>query len=298
MIKNINVSIIIPTIDRGPYLIDTINQIKKQTAKDFEILVVDQSISYPDKIQSVIDQLSSTTVSYYKVSPRSVTAAKNFAIKRAKGRILIFLDDDIKIKKDFIKNHLEAYKKYPDASAIAGRVMQDGFPVRDEILKFNKYGQSRGTFTGTKAGVTNTFPGGNCSVKRKVAISVGGFDTRYYGGSFREESDFANKIHRKGYKIYYYPKAEIFHLAAPYGGNRVKTHIYDNPSFYANELFFTLRFVSKSNLLVSLKYKFSEYCMVVKGKKRTKRSFFYAVGILRALVRIILNKQTLARECK
>jgi len=167
-LKNkINASVIIPTIDRGPFLIDTVLQLKEQSYKKFEIIVVDQSIGHDDVVQIKIDKLSKNTMRYYKVVPRSVTAAKNFGIKKAKGEILIFLDDDIKIKKDFIKNHLDAYKKYPDAAAVAGRVLQEGFPVINKNLKFNDYGQSEGTFTGTKEGETNTFPGGNCSVKKK-----------------------------------------------------------------------------------------------------------------------------------
>lgn len=291
-------SIIIPTIDRGKYLIDTVNQLNGQTYNNFETIVVDQTDHYSADIQKEINEMSKNKIRYFKVRPRSVTAAKNFGIKKSKGSILVFLDDDIKIKKDFIKNHLEAYKKYPNAGAIAGRVLQKGFPIKNVILKFNRYGQSEGTYTGTKEGETNTFPGGNCSVKKDVANLVGGFDTRYFGGSFREESDFANKIHSSGFKIYYYPKAEIFHLAAPSGGNRVKTHIYDNPSFYANELFFTLRFVNKKDLLKSLKLKFSEYCMVVKSKHRIKRSALFTFGLVRAFMRIVINKKVYAKECE
>ena len=291
-------TVIIPTIDRGPYLIDTIKQLKKQSYKDFEIIVADQSEEYDESIELQIKELSKESMRYYRVAPRSVTAAKNFAIKKSRGEILIFLDDDIKIKKDFIMNHLEAYKKYPKAGAIAGRVLQDGFPVINKILRFNKYGQSEGTYTGSIDGETNTFPGGNCSVKRSIAINVKGFDTRYYGGSFREESDFANKIYTAGYKIYYYHKAEIFHLAAPSGGNRVKTHIYDNSSFYSNEMFFTLRFVSSKNLIKSLKYKYSEYCMVARGKTRFRRTILFIFGLLTALYRLSLNKQVTAKEFK
>ena len=290
------ISVIIPTIERGNYLLDTISQLNKQSFKNFEVIVVDQTEKYVNPTETKIKELSKESMRYYRIIPRSVTAAKNFAIKKAKGEILIFIDDDIEIQKDFIKNHLEAYKKYPKAGAIAGRVLQDGFPIINKILRFNKYGQSEGTYTGTVDGETNTFPGGNCSVKRNIALRVKGFDTRYYGGSFREESDFANKVHSAGYKIYYYHKAEIFHLAAPSGGNRVKTHIYDNPSFYANEMFFTLRFVSYKNLIKSLKYKFSEYCMVARGKTRYKRGVLFILGILRAFSRLILNKQTIAKE--
>jgi GT2 family glycosyltransferase len=277
-------------------MIDTVQQLKKQLYRKYEIIIVDQSSSYDLDIQNQIDELLDSKTRYFRVSPRSVTAAKNFGITKAKGKVLVFLDDDIKIKKDFLKNHAQAYMKYPDAGAIAGRVLQKGFPIIDKILKFNKYGQSEGTYTGSKDGETNTFPGGNCSVKKEVAVGVGGFDTRYYGGSFREESDFANKVHNAGYKIYYYHKAEIFHLAAPSGGNRVKNHIYDNPSFYANELFFTLRTVKVILLPISILIKFRQYCISRNILNSIKRSILFVVGFMRALLRLVIPKKVLAKE--
>ena len=296
MVEKKYISVIIPTIDRGEFLVDTIQQLKRQSVKNFEIIVVDQSVSYEKSVQLKINDLSAKSIRYFRVFPRSVTAAKNFGIKKATGDIIIFLDDDIKIKKDFIKNHINAYKKYPDAGAIAGRVLQDGFPVIDNVLKFNEYGQSEGTYTGTKDGYTNTFPGGNCSVRKKIALEVGGFDTRYYGGSFREESDFANKIYSAGHRIYYYHKAEIFHLAAPSGGNRVKTHIYDNPSFYANEIFFTIRFVRLKLLPKAIVIKFRQYCISRNLRLVIKRSLLFIIGLVRAVGRTFNPIKTIAKD--
>ena len=85
-------------------------------------------------------------------------------------------------------------------------------------------------------------------------------------------------------------------MAAPSGGNRVNTHIFDNPSFYANEIFFTIRFVDKSKILKALIYKYSQYCRSVDGSKRLRRSRLFAAGIIRAIFRNIINKQTVASE--
>ena len=67
---------------------------------------------------------------------------------------------------------------------------------------------------------------------------------------------------------------------------------------YSNEMFFTLRFVSSKNLIKSLKYKYSEYCMVASGKTRFRRTILFIFGLLTALYRLSLNKQVTAEEFK
>lgn len=58
------------------------------------------------------------------------------------------------------------------------------------------------------------------------ALSVGGFDTRYYGNAFREENDMSLKMVRAGVTIFYEPSAELLlHLAAPYGKSGEGTYI-------------------------------------------------------------------------
>jgi GT2 family glycosyltransferase len=153
-------------------------------------------------------------------------------------------------------------------------------------------------FTATKPDYTNAFPGGNCALRVKEVLAIGGFDTRYKNNAFREESDMSMRMANLGYKIYFNPKVVLTHLAAPYGGNRVKTHLYDNPAFYKNELFFTLRFAKKGKKIESLKRKYAEYCLVVRHKQAYRRRYYFYLGLIVALWRTINNRQIIAKEVK
>lgn len=293
--------IAIPTFQRDEVLLDTINDSLAQSHKNIEVLVVDQSISHSPKTIRAIKKINDRRFRYYRTTPPSVTAARNFALKHSKAPIVLFLDDDVRFDKNLAGAHLLAHAEHPEVSAVAGRVLQKGFPVKKDVLRFDEFGISHGVFTATNANFTNAFPGGNHSIKVKDALRIGGFDTRYYYNAFREENDMSIRLTKAGMKIFYEPRAVLTHLAAPKGGSRAKKqykHLYDTAHFYRNELFFTLRVVEKKYLFAALKKKYIEYCPVPSRKQGLKRRVYFALGMVAALWRILFGKQRVSREMK
>lgn len=290
------ITVAIPTYNREEVLLDTIQDVLKgQSFKNLELLVVDQTVEHQPSTEKALRAIKDPRFRYFRADPPSLTAARNFAIKKARAPYLIFLDDDVKLDKDLVGTFLKTFRDMPELSAIAGRVMQKGFKSLP-MLKFDEYGVSHGGYTGSTAGFTNAFPGGNLGIVIKDALKAGGFDTRYRGNAFREENDLSMRMSKLGMKIYYQPEAKLTHLAAPYGGLRVKTHIYDNRGFYVNELFFTLRAVKVKNLPRSLVRKYREYCRSVRGKHSFKRSVLFISGIVSALCRMAFGRHVTTRE--
>ncbi len=290
------ISIAIPTYHREEVLIDTIRDALAQSEKNIEVLVIDQSKQHKPQTSRALLAISDKRYRYFLVDPPSVTAARNFALRVALAPIVLFLDDDVKLDKDLARYHLQAYQEHPDVSAVGGRVLQAGFPIKKEVLRFDDFAIPHGVFTATASGLTNAFAGGNCSLKVSDALAVGGFDTRYYGNAFREESDMSLKMSGAGMKIWYESRAELLHLAAPYGGNRVKGHIYDRAVFYPNEIFFTLRHAKRHHRLKALWKKYQEYCAVPSKRIRLKRSFYFVTGFFVAVGRFIFSRPTIAKE--
>ncbi len=297
MMPSPDISVAIPTYNRSEVLIDTIHDVLKQSYKNLELIVVDQTKKHDPEVQSALDLIKDPRYRYFKTAPPSLPAARNFALNVARAPIVLFLDDDVKLKKNMVAEHLKALEKYPEISAVAGRVMQTGFPIKKEVLRFDDYAVSRGVFTATDAGYTNTFPGGNHSIRVKDALAVGGYETRYRGNAFREESDLAFRLVRHGMKIYYEPRAELLHLAAPSGGLRISGHIYDSKTFYKNEMFFTIRAVKFYRLPKAILKKYLEYCKP--GRKiMLKRSLYFTAGLLTAFWWIVFGKKIVQREVK
>lgn len=297
MYKKPAITVAIPTFRREQELMDTINDVLvKQTVKNLELIVIDQTPEHTEKVQKQLAAIKDRRFRYYKTTPPSVTAARNFALNSAKAPYIIFLDDDVILDRNLVKEFLETFTENPDISAVAGRVLQAGFPIKKDVLRFDKYAISHGVFTATEPNYTNAFPGGNCALKVSDALSLGGFDTRYKGNAFREENDLSLRMANSGLRIYFNPRAVLTHLAAPYGGNRVKTHIYDNPGFYKNELFFTLRFAEKGCKIEALRIKYRDYCLSVRHKQAWIRRYYFYVGLVVAIWRIYFGKNFVSEE--
>lgn len=299
MLNKPAISVAIPTYNREEVLINTIKDVlENQTFTNFELLIIDQSQSHDTKTQKYLNNITDKRCRYFRVTPPNLTAARNFALKVAQAPYLLFLDDDVILDKNLLKVILETFDKKPDISAVAGRILQDGFPIKKDVLQFDEYAISHGVFTATQPGYTNSFPGGNHTIRVAEALAIGGYETRYRGNAFREESDMAMRLHNSGYRIYFEPKASLLHLAAPYGGLRVKTHIYDNPGFYKNELFFTIRFAKKGYRIEALKKKYHTYCLSVRHKQAWKRRYYFYAGLVAAIYRIGFSKQIVSEEIK
>ncbi len=291
------ITIGIPTLNREEILLNTIRDCLSQSVRNLEVFVADQSPAHSDRFNQELSKLQKDSRLNYKLlTPASVTAAKNYILKNCKTDLVIFIDDDVKLKKDFAKAHLDCHEKNKTLSAVGGRVMQKGFPILDKILKFDDLAVSHGVFTSPKSGYTNAFAGGNVSMKVEDALKMGGFDTRYYLNAFREESDMSMKMTNAGLKVYFEPKAELLHLAAPSGGSRNKTYndIRDTAMFYRNELFFTLRYAKQKR--AALSYKKKEYCDVPDTKIRRRRICLFYLGILAAIWRMLSSHQIIAKE--
>jgi len=291
-----DISVVIPTYNREPELLDVIAQVLNQSHNNLELIVLDQSNRHNPEFKNELAAIKDTRFRYYQIGPPSLPAARNFGLQKAKAPIALFLDDDVKMSKDLVKWHLAAYKNDPDISAVGGRVLQQGFPIMKKVLEFDKYGVSHGVFTATESGYTNAFPGGNHSLRVADALKVGGFDTRYYRIAFREESDMGLKMTRAGMKIFYEPRAEIFHLNTASGGLRHYENLFDTIDFYRNDLFFVLRTVSARNIPAALYRKFMEYCHQPPLAQAITRSLYFGIGLLTALWRLVFGRQITVKE--
>ena len=94
------ISIVIPTYNEEKYLPKLLECIKKQTFKDYEVIIADANST--DNTKKIAKKYGCKIV---KGGMPSV--GRNNGAKAAKGNILLFLDADSLIEKDFIKNALD-----------------------------------------------------------------------------------------------------------------------------------------------------------------------------------------------
>jgi len=89
--KNPEVSIILPTYNRGWIIEEAIDSVLAQNFKDFELIVVDDGST--DDTGQILDCYDQDLI-VLRQSNKGVSAARNRGIAAAKGRLIAFLDSD------------------------------------------------------------------------------------------------------------------------------------------------------------------------------------------------------------
>ena len=226
----LKVAIAIPTYNRDSVLINTINEVLNQEYLPDEILVLDQTKYHSQEVENKLSILSKNgKIKYIKISEPSLPRARNLALISTECDIIIFIDDDVILPKNFVNMHLQNYIDNQKIISVAGKVDQNlGWPKIKRPLNwpsvldykfFDLSGSNR------VEGIANFF-GCNHSFRRVEILNLGGYDENFLGSGLREDSDMAIRIFKAGHIIVFDPKSCLLHLAAPSGGCR-KSNSYD-----------------------------------------------------------------------
>ena len=129
------VTILIPTYKRAHLIDYVLDGLKKQTYKNFEVLVVLKPSG--DGTEKIVRKWSSNLkIRLIEQKQGYVLDALNLGLKGAMGQIILFLDDDVIPFPNLVKNHVELYG-LPNIGGVAGDVLKP--PLKDiEIWRFEK----------------------------------------------------------------------------------------------------------------------------------------------------------------
>lgn len=217
------VSVIIATYNREKCLCNTLKSVFKQGFDSFEIIVVDQTKCHePETINFL--KANQTRFRLVKLDKPGLPNARNEGIKTAEGEILLFCDDDVILKPNWIQYHVDNYHD-SEVGAVGGRIIEVGNALKPNVENksfINIFGRPKGNFSSINRMAIKTVRGGNMSFSRKVLREVGVFDTNFIGTAILEESDLSYRILRSGYKIVYDPRAELFHLPQNSGNQGIR----------------------------------------------------------------------------
>ena len=233
----LQMSVVIPTYCREQPLIDSINDVLAQNYSNFEIIVVDQTQNHEAATETYLQNLANAQkISWYRVDWASLPGARNYAVRRAKGDIVVFIDDDVKLEPDYLQNHARNYQDHPEIGAVAGRVFD-----RMKLADYANAGEDNSPYTieylpseAMDPGIAWYYIDLVHTVKPQQVISARGcnmsfrkdvftkhniwFDERFRGSAVREESDFCLRLRKTNYKIWYDPEANLVHLGEETGG--------------------------------------------------------------------------------
>jgi peptidoglycan/xylan/chitin deacetylase (PgdA/CDA1 family)/GT2 family glycosyltransferase len=204
------VSVVVPTLQRRELVRALLDGLARQdVVAPFEaIVVVDgstdgtakalEAASYPFDL-AVIEQDRS-----------GAATARNRGAERARGEVLLFLDDDMEPDDALLKVHLEAHDDGADVVVGAMPVHPDSPDsiLTEGVREWADELAERCARPGYRLEAKDLFTG-QLSVARALFEELGGFDQRFTaGGTFgNEDVDFAHRVVERGCSIVFRPDA-------------------------------------------------------------------------------------------
>lgn len=237
--KTINkpyISLVIPTYKREELLVQTIQCALNQNYPHYEIIVVDQTPVHKPVTDEFLNTIGDR-ITLLKSKTPSVTLARNLGSKHAKGDIIVFVDDDTTFDTDFLSNHEDAYTKNCDF--VQGRIFEKGCRTYKKPVWLNIFGNFSGSDFCANDGYTNNITGCNFSFKKELYMKLSGFDEAFQGIAVCEDTDFAYRAYKLGFKGCFSSKASLFHHRSDTGGvgHGISNQDFD-VGFYRNKLYF------------------------------------------------------------
>lgn len=213
---NPQVSYIIPTMMRQDFTLNLLNDLANQTYKPSQVVIVDGT---PETERN--ESLYNSSNYPFELIIRWQTSkgscrARNEAIKLCTGDYIVFGDDDIRVPKDYIENHIRLLQTY-NADACNGldiRADNQKQNLNDLDEKLKKYGSKR-----YLSGAAQLFNNANNCVKREFVDELVGNDVNFDGG-YGEDNDFGLSLTKIGVVVLQNPFSTNLHLKPPIGGYR------------------------------------------------------------------------------
>jgi glycosyltransferase involved in cell wall biosynthesis len=201
----IDLTIQMCTYNRKDLLLKALDALFNQNyPKDrYEIILVDDG-STDGTGEAVSNLKSDCNLKYIYQDNSGLAVGRNKGITQAKGRIVLFVDDDIIASERLVKEHIVTHDVYPK-SVVRGWVNHV-----DSLEKFNRnIEESKLKFTMQDIS-TSFFWTSNVSVEKKYLEEVGLFDETFneYGW---EDIELGIRLKKLGLKLKYNNNAVVLH---------------------------------------------------------------------------------------
>ena len=208
------ISVVIPSYNSMKTLKNTLESLKKQTFKDFEVLIVDDC-SRDESFALAKRYTGSNTKILRNKENKGPAVSRNVGIKNARGGIIALTDSDCILSKDWLENMHKRFKD-KNINVIMGKVnIEKSTFLGDSI---SSLGYPAGGSVGfdrmwrvDKNGWTERASSCNMGVRKEIFLKYGLFDESFpFAGG--EDAEFPYRLTENKVKIKYCPEVVIWHV--------------------------------------------------------------------------------------
>jgi GT2 family glycosyltransferase len=224
--ETVDVSIIIPIFNQLEYThacLASLQVVEEQTR--FEVIIVDDCST--DRSAEVLPEINGLT--YLRNDKNSgFVASCNRGAEKARGKYLVFLNNDTRVKPAWLTALLETFAENDRAGVVGSKLVYPDGRLQEAggIIWRDASGWNYGKFDDPGKPEYNYLrevdycSGAALMVPKELFESLGGFDVHYAPGYY-EDTDLAFKARRAGYKVLYQPLSEVIHYEGATGGTDV-----------------------------------------------------------------------------
>ncbi len=274
-----------------------LQSLQKVTYPNIEVIVVDNGS--PKDNPKIISERFPNTILIESKKNLGFAGGNNLAIPVCKGEYLLFLNNDTEVEPGFIEPLVRLLQENPQIGMVSPRIQYFHTPqtlqfagftpisaitIRNAAIGFGEKDNGQYSYTCE----TGSIFGAAMLVPKKIIDEVGVMDPYFF--LYYEEHDWAHRIQKAGFKIYYCGESLVLHKESI---STVKNSYLQIFYINRNRILFSRRNNTGLTLLLSLLFLY-----VIAGTKGIllyllKGEFKLAKAILDAEIWNIVNRKTI-----
>ena len=222
------VSIIIPVYNQFEYTYLCIKSIIENTGDiPYEVIIADDCST--DQTKDIKKIVSGVNVIRNKKNLRFLRNCNN-AAKSAKGKYILFLNNDTQVQPNWLKPLVDLIESKDDIGMVGsklvypdGTLQEAGGILWKDGSAWN-YGRNDSPVLSQYNYVRETdyISGAAIMIKHDLWKEIGGFDERY-APAYCEDSDLAFEVRKRGYRVMYQPLSVVVHFEGKSNGTDVSS---------------------------------------------------------------------------
>ncbi len=271
------ISIVIPVYNNFELTLKCINSIKKHCRDDnYEIIIVDDCST--DETKEFFE--SQDEVRYIRNKEnRGFSYTCNRGAEVARGKYLLFLNNDTLLIDDILTKFLKTFEKHPEVGIIGAKLLYPDNTIQhagvivypdkklDHFLRYFPADYP----AANKIRELDIVTGACFCVKKDLFFKLGKFNEKFFNGF--EDVDFCIRVRENGFKVLYNPEITLYHLEEKTRKRNKQRE--KNNSKILNSIWYEKHLPEPSNYIYEegFDYKFRELGFYIVKQKNQKIRF-------------------------
>lgn len=199
----VDLSVVVPTYNQADLLRECLRSLAEQTLDPptYEIVVVDDGSS--DETGGVLEEFQTRVKSIRLPTNRGRSAARNAGTAAARGQLIVFVDSDVVVRRDFLQAHLQVHRREGSGILSRGPVVL--------VRTVAEVADARIPWIGASPAYLDT---ANAALEKALILLAGGFDETFPGYGW-EDFELGMRLRKLGVRRVFSRQTAAFHVQPP-----------------------------------------------------------------------------------